>query len=81
MEIILESQISEIVMVTLDGSPGRKGELFLPFPVARQIEYNVWALPDLEPQSIAWAMIVLRNITATAKAIETRSDFGANFSH
>jgi len=80
-EVIPKSQIEDVVANTLDGNPGSNGEVFLPYPVARQFEFNVWRLPDLKSPAPAWAMVVLRDITAAAKAAEMRADFVANVSH
>ena len=54
-EVIPKSQIEDVVTNTLDGNPGSNGEVFLPYPVARQFEFNVWRLPDLKSPAPAWA--------------------------
>ena len=75
------ARIIEAVDNTLEGTPETHGDFFLPFPVARHYELNVWRLPDLHTPAPAWAMVVLHDVTATRKAEEMRADFVANVSH
>ncbi|MBT7506746.1 MAG: PAS domain-containing protein, partial [Rhodospirillales bacterium] len=51
----------------LAGTPATRSEVFLPHPVARYFELNVWRLPDLTSSGPAWAMLVLRDITESKK--------------
>ncbi|NQU60897.1 MAG: PAS domain-containing protein [Rhodospirillales bacterium] len=66
---------------TLDGNPGTRTEVFIPYPVSHSYELNVWRLPDLKSKGPAWAMVVLQDITAAKKAEQMRADFVANVSH
>ncbi len=75
------AHIAGAIDATLGGTPGTRSEVFLPFPVARHYELNVWRLPDLISSDPVWAMVVLRDITAAVKADRMRADFVANVSH
>ena len=66
---------------TLDGNPGTRSEVFIPYPVSHSYELNVWRLPDLKSKGPAWAMVVLQDVTAAKKAEQMRADFVANVSH
>lgn len=66
---------------SLDGTPGTRSEVFLPYPIARNFEFSVWRLPDLKSVGPAWAMVVLHDVTASKKADQMRADFVANVSH
>lgn len=65
----------------LAGTPSTREEVFLPYPVARYYELNVWRLPDLNSPGPAWAMLILHDITASKKTARMRADFVANVSH
>ena len=73
--------IHEAIDSTLDGVPGTRTEMFLPYPIARNYELNVWRLPDLKSLGPAWAMVVLHDVTASKQAAQMRADFVANVSH
>ncbi len=75
------SHISGEIDARLAGTPATRSEVFLPHPVARYFELNVWRLPDLTSPGPAWAMLVLRDITESKKAAQMRADFVANVSH
>tara|TARA_Y100001936_G_scaffold226262_1_gene245478 strand:+ start:1152 stop:1754 length:603 start_codon:yes stop_codon:yes gene_type:complete len=82
MEHSLENEDVESAIVdSLNGMPGTRREMFLPFPIARNYQFIVWRLPDLTSPSPAWAMVALHDVTAAKKADQMRADFVANVSH
>lgn len=80
-ELLNSSHIIGAIDATLGGQPGTRSEIFLPYPIARHFELNVWRLPDLKSVGPAWAMIVLHDVTAAQMAAQMRADFVANVSH
>jgi two-component system, OmpR family, phosphate regulon sensor histidine kinase PhoR len=80
-ELLDSSHILGAIDTTLGGQPGTRSEVFLPYPIARYYELNVWRLPDLKSPGPAWAMIVLHDVTAAQMAAQMRADFVANVSH
>lgn len=78
---VASTNIHEAIDSTLDGVPGSRTEMFLPYPIARNYELNVWRLPDLKSLGPAWAMVVLHDVTASKQAAQMRADFVANVSH
>lgn len=80
-EILKSEHIAGAIDATLGGKPGSRSEVFLPQPIGRYYELNIWRLPDLKSVGPAWAMLVLRDITETKKAAQMRADFVANVSH
>ena len=79
--LIESNHINNAVDASLAGRPGSRSEVFLPYPIARHFELSVWRLPDLDSPGPAWAMLVLRDVTASKKAVQMRADFVANVSH
>jgi len=73
--------VAAAISDTLGGTPGTRSEVFLPYPIARHYQCNVWRLPDLKSSGPAWAMVVLQDVTAEKKAEQMRADFVANVSH
>lgn len=80
-ELLDSSHIIGAIDATLGGQPGTRSEVFLPYPIARYFELNVWRLPNLKSAGPAWAMIVLHDVTAAQMAAQMRADFVANVSH
>jgi len=80
-DFLANDHIGDEIDARLAGTPATSSEVFLPYPVARHFELNVWRLPDLTSPGPAWAMLVLRDITAPKKAAQLRADFVANVSH
>jgi len=80
-ESLDSADVLHAIEATLDGVPGTRSEVFLPFPIAGHFEVNVWRLPDLKSPGPAWAMVVLHDITESKKAAQLRADFVANVSH
>ena len=79
---LLDSEhINNAVETTLAGIPSPRSEVFLPYPIACYFELNVWRLPDLKSPGPAWAMLVLRDVTASRMAAQMRAVFVANVSH
>ncbi|HAT34422.1 MAG TPA: hypothetical protein DCS82_01785 [Rhodospirillaceae bacterium] len=82
MDEFLDSEdIIGAIDETLGGTPGGRSEVFLPHPIGRYFELNIWRLPDLKSVGPAWAMLVLHDITESKKAAQMRADFVANVSH
>lgn len=82
MDELLDSEdIIGAIDATLGGTPGTRSEVFLPHPIGRYYELNIWRLPDLKSVGPAWAMLVLHDITESKKAAQMRADFVANVSH
>lgn len=73
--------IASAIDKTLTGNPANRSEVFLPHPIGRYFELNIWRLPDLKSVGPCWAMLVLHDITETKKAAQMRADFVANVSH
>jgi two-component system phosphate regulon sensor histidine kinase PhoR len=73
--------ITEAVEASLGSSPGATTEIFLPYPIARTFNLNIWRLPDLKSPGPAWAMMIFHDVTASKKAAQMRADFVANVSH
>ncbi len=80
-DLLNSEQIIDEVAYRLAGAPSTQCEIFLPYPIARYYELNVWRLPDLTSPGPAWAMLVLHDVTASKKAAQMRADFVANVSH
>ena len=80
-EILKNSSIIDVIDATLNGMPGTRREISLPFPIQRDFELTVWRLPDLKSDGPAWAMVVLHDVSATKRAEQMRADFVANVSH
>lgn len=80
-ELLDSEDIIGAIDATLAGTPGTRSEVFLPHPIGRYYELNIWRLPDLKSPGPAWAMLVLRDITESKKAAQMRADFVANVSH
>ena len=80
-ELLDSKDIIGAIDATLAGTPGTRSEVFLPHPIGRHYELNIWRLPDLKSPGPAWAMLVLRDITETKMASQMRADFVANVSH
>lgn len=78
---VASESMREAIDSRLDGVPGTRSEMFLPYPIARNYELNVWRLPDLKSPGPAWAMVVLHDVTASKQAAQMRADFVANVSH
>ena len=73
--------ITATIKQCLNGSPGQSNEIFMPNPIGLYFSINMWRLPELRSEGPAWAMMVLRDVTAEKKAEEMRADFVANVSH
>jgi two-component system phosphate regulon sensor histidine kinase PhoR len=80
-ELLDSKHILGAVDASLGGAPSTRSEVFLPFPIGRYYELNIWRLPDLKSTGPAWAMLVLHDITETKKTSQMRADFVANVSH
>jgi len=80
-ELLDSQQINEEISDRLKGKPGTTTEVFLPNPIGRYFDLNVWRLPELKSPGPAWAMLVLRDVTASRKVVQMRADFVANVSH
>lgn len=73
--------ITATINKCLNGIPGLSDEIFMPNPIGLHFSINMWRLPELRSEGPAWAMMVLRNVTAEKRAEEMRADFVANVSH
>ena len=80
-DLLNSEHIAGAIDETLEGNPGSRREVFLPHPIGRYYELNIWRLPDLKSVGPCWAMLVLHDITETKKASQMRADFVANVSH
>ncbi|MDA1327136.1 MAG: ATP-binding protein [Proteobacteria bacterium] len=80
-ESLNNPHVIQAIGQSLSGAPGKRSEVFLPYPIARNFEFSVWRLPDLKSPGPVWAMVALHDITASKKADEMRADFVANVSH
>jgi two-component system phosphate regulon sensor histidine kinase PhoR len=79
--LVHNTEIVETVDASLGGAPGTTREIFLPYPIARTFDLNIWRLPDLKSPGPAWAMMIFHDVTASKKAAQMRADFVANVSH
>ena len=73
--------ITATIKKCLSGIPGQSNEIFMPNPIGLYFSINMWRLPELRSGGPAWAMMVLRDVTAEKRAEEMRADFVANVSH
>ncbi|MDG1275327.1 MAG: histidine kinase dimerization/phospho-acceptor domain-containing protein, partial [Alphaproteobacteria bacterium] len=73
--------ITATIKKCLNGIPGLSDEIFMPNPIGLHFSINMWRLPELRSEGPAWAMMVLRDVTAEKRAEEMRADFVANVSH
>lgn len=80
-ESLNNAQVIDAIDTIFGGVPGARSEIFLPYPIARNFELNVWRLPDLKSPGPAWVMVALHDVTASTKADQMRADFVANVSH
>lgn len=85
-EFLDSDHVIHVIDDIFKGLPVAGSTVFLPYPIARNYEFNVWLLPDREarkrqPQGAAWAMVALHDVTASVKAAQMRADFVANVSH
>jgi two-component system, OmpR family, phosphate regulon sensor histidine kinase PhoR len=79
--LLNNADLNAAVEASLGGAPGTTREIFLPYPIARTFDLNIWRLPDLKSPGPAWAMMIFHDVTASKKAAQMRADFVANVSH
>ena len=80
-DLLGNSEIQEGVEASLGGAPGTTREIFLPYPISRTYDLNIWRLPDLKSPGPTWVMMIFHDVTASKKAAQMRADFVANVSH
>jgi len=80
-ESSVSEPILEAVKTVLEGTAVPRSEVFIPTPVSRSFELNVWRLPGLKSKGPAWVIVVLHDLTAIRRAEKMRADFVSNVSH
>jgi two-component system phosphate regulon sensor histidine kinase PhoR len=73
--------VIENVAAVIRGESSERAEIFIPFPVSRSYDLDVWELPARRRGRPPWIMVVLHDATATKRAEQMRADFVSNVSH
>jgi two-component system phosphate regulon sensor histidine kinase PhoR len=82
---LADSLESPLVIENVDsairGEASERAEIFIPLPVSRSYDLDVWELPARRRGRPPWIMVVLHDATATKRAEKMRADFVSNVSH